>query len=139
MLLLNCLQSCGSCKQVLQHCSQLCQENSQQKAGVLFLKHNVWNEFDDLTDVARMYKAKAVPSFIFLTGGAMVRRLQIACCIAFSQNYVEPCGTFASWASHCQQPDATPDLLQTCGVLAWGASHVQRNATKVYVDLHYEQ
>lgn len=39
---------------------------------MLFLKHNIWNDFDDLTDVARMYKAKAVPSFIFLTGGAMV-------------------------------------------------------------------
>jgi len=66
------LQSCGTCKEVLQHCSQLCQENSHQRAGVLFLKHNIWNDFDDLTDVARMYKAKAVPSFIFLTGGAMV-------------------------------------------------------------------
>ena len=39
---------------------------------MLFLKHNIWNDFDDLTDVARMYKAKAVPNFIFLTGGAMV-------------------------------------------------------------------
>ncbi|KAL0019873.1 hypothetical protein WJX79_006289 [Trebouxia sp. C0005] len=70
-------KSCGTCKEVLQHCSQLCQENSHQRAGVLFLKHNIWNEFDDLTDVARMYKAKAVPSFIFLTGGAMVRRLRM--------------------------------------------------------------
>ena len=66
------LQSCGTCKEVLRHCRQLCQETSQQRAGVLFLKHNIWNDFDDLTDVARMYKAKAVPSFIFLTGGAMV-------------------------------------------------------------------
>ena len=68
----SCVQSCGVCKEVLQYCGQLCQETSQQKAGVLFLKHNIWNEFDDLTDVARMYKAKAVPGFIFLTGGAMV-------------------------------------------------------------------
>lgn len=68
----DCLQSCGTCKEVLRHCSQLCIESSQQKAGVLFLKHNIWNDFDDLTDVAHMYKAKAVPSFIFLTGGAMV-------------------------------------------------------------------
>ena len=67
-----CLQSCGTCKEVLQHCSKLCHETSQQKAGVLFLKHNIWNDFDDLTDIARMYKTKAVPSFIFLTGGAMV-------------------------------------------------------------------
>ncbi|KAL3136336.1 hypothetical protein ABBQ38_005599 [Trebouxia sp. C0009 RCD-2024] len=69
-------KSCGSCKEVLRHCSQLCHENSQQKGGVLFLKHNIWNDFDDLTDVARMYKAKAVPSFIFLTGGAMVSSFQ---------------------------------------------------------------
>ena len=67
------VQSCGTCKEVLRHCGQLCQETSQQRAGVLFLKHNIWNDFDDLTDVARMYKAKAVPSFIFLTEGAMVR------------------------------------------------------------------
>lgn len=105
MLLPDCLQSCGSCKQVLQHCSQLCQENSQQKAGVLFLKHNVWNEFDDLTDVARMYKAKAVPSFIFLTGGAMVCHLSK--CLAHLCLFREPLqagqGTFSI--------GAMPDLL----------------------------
>lgn len=38
-----------------------------------FLKHNVRDEFDDITDIARLYRIKTVPCFVFFSGGAMVR------------------------------------------------------------------
>ena len=40
-----------------------------------FLKHNVRDEFDDLTDVAAFYRVKSVPSFLYLVGGAQVQRI----------------------------------------------------------------
>lgn len=41
-------------------------------AGVRFLKHNIRDDFDDLTDVARLYGIRAVPCFLFFIGGAQV-------------------------------------------------------------------
>ena len=41
-------------------------------AGVRFLKHNIRDDFDDLTDVARLYGIRAVPCFVFFIGGAQV-------------------------------------------------------------------
>ena len=43
-------------------------------AGVRFLKHNIRDDFDDLTDVARLYGIRAVPCFVFFIGGAQVCR-----------------------------------------------------------------
>lgn len=37
-----------------------------------FLKHNIRDDFDDLTDVARLYGVRAVPCFVFFVGGAQV-------------------------------------------------------------------
>lgn len=50
------------------------QANGQQ-AGVRFLKHNIRDDFDDLTDVARLYGVRAVPCFVFFIGGAQVTHL----------------------------------------------------------------
>ena len=44
----------------------------RQKAGVRFLMHNVRDAFDDLTDIAALYRIKAVPAFVFFVGGAQV-------------------------------------------------------------------
>ncbi|KAK9807057.1 hypothetical protein WJX72_012249 [[Myrmecia] bisecta] len=68
-------RSCGGCKDMLKHYRQLCMEASKQRAGVRFLTHDVRNEFDDLTDIARLYGVRAVPSFVFLSGGAKVRQV----------------------------------------------------------------
>lgn len=35
------------------------------------------NEYDQPSDVSRLYKARAVPSFLFFDGGALVRRLTL--------------------------------------------------------------
>ncbi len=48
-------------------------EAGQQRACVRFAAHDVRNEFDDPSDVARMFGVRAVPSFIFFVGGAKVR------------------------------------------------------------------
>ena len=49
----------------------MCQ-GSKQREGVLFLKHNIRDEFDDVSDVARWYRIKHVPCFTFFVGGAQV-------------------------------------------------------------------
>ena len=48
-------------------------QSGGQMAGVRFLKHNIRDDFDDLTDVARLYRIRAVPCFVFFIGGAQVR------------------------------------------------------------------
>ena len=47
-------------------------QTNQQAAGAVFLKHNVRNEFDDLTDIARLHRVRSVPAFFFFVGGAQV-------------------------------------------------------------------
>ena len=49
-------------------------QSGGQMAGVRFLKHNIRDDFDDLTDVARLYGIRAVPCFVFFIGGAQVWR-----------------------------------------------------------------
>jgi len=45
---------------------------AQQRAGVRFLKHDIRTEHDDASDVARLYRIRATPTFAFLVGGAKV-------------------------------------------------------------------
>ena len=52
-------------------------------AGVCCLKHDIFGEFDELTDVARFHrhprrKGPIVPSFIFFVEGALVSLLCMA-------------------------------------------------------------
>ncbi|KAK9839314.1 hypothetical protein WJX81_007280 [Elliptochloris bilobata] len=70
-------RSCGICRSILHHYSALCKEAGGQRAGVRFLKHNVRDDFDDLTDVAAFYSVKSVPSFLYLVGGAQMRRVSV--------------------------------------------------------------
>ena len=57
----------------MQRYAALCRESAAQRAGLRFLKHNVRNEFDDVSDVARMFGVRGTPCFLFLVGGAKVR------------------------------------------------------------------
>lgn len=66
-------KSCGACKQILSKFSRLCIQSQQEGADVVFLKHNVHNDFDYLTDIIRMYNIRTVPSFGFYAGSALVR------------------------------------------------------------------
>ena len=65
-------RSCGACKEMLKHQQRLCREAGQQLAGAVFLKHNVRDQFDDVTDIARLYRIRSVPTFVFMVGGAQV-------------------------------------------------------------------
>jgi len=47
------------------------------RAGVVFCKHNVVNEFDNRSDVAAMYRIRHVPSFLFFCNGALVGRSHV--------------------------------------------------------------
>lgn len=66
-------KSCGACKQILCKYSRLCTESYREGANVVFLKHNVHNDFDNLSDIIKMYGIRTVPSFGFYAGGALVR------------------------------------------------------------------
>ena len=41
---------------------------------VVFLKHNIFDEFDEKTDLARRLDIRAVPQFDFYKGGELVER-----------------------------------------------------------------
>jgi len=68
-------RSCGACKQMLQMYRAKCQEAWRQKAGVRFLEHNIRDEFDDITGIARLYRIKSVPSVVFFCGGAKMKSM----------------------------------------------------------------
>lgn len=40
------------------------------------MKHDVHDDFDHLTDIARMYDVHSVPCFLFLSGGAVLKKIQ---------------------------------------------------------------
>lgn len=72
-------QSCGSSRTVLQRYSEQCKEGAAARSGLRFLKHNIRNEFDDPSDVARMFRVRAAPCVYFFVGGANVSASTVAC------------------------------------------------------------
>lgn len=70
-------RSCGTCKSMLRRYEQLAMDAKREWARAVFLKHDIINEFDDVSDVARLYKVKATPGFIFFDEGAVVKRLSL--------------------------------------------------------------
>ncbi|GAY39523.1 hypothetical protein WN944_008586 [Citrus x changshan-huyou] len=64
--------SCGSCKYIEQGFSKLCKGSGDQEAPVIFLKHNVIDEYDEQSEVAERLKIKTVPLFHFYKNGALV-------------------------------------------------------------------
>lgn len=64
--------SCGSCKYIEQGFSKLCKGSGDQEAGVIFLKHNVIDEYDEQSEVAERLRIKAVPLFHFYKNGVLL-------------------------------------------------------------------
>ena len=56
----------------MQRYTELCLKESHARAGLRFIKHNIRNDFDDPSDVARMFRVRAAPTFYFFVGGANV-------------------------------------------------------------------
>ncbi|CAA2953866.1 thioredoxin-like 4, chloroplastic [Olea europaea var. sylvestris] len=64
--------SCGSCKYIEQGFAKLCKGSGDQDAPVIFLKHNVLDEYDEQTDVADRLRIRSVPLFHFYKNGVLL-------------------------------------------------------------------
>ncbi|CAN6273149.1 unnamed protein product [Urochloa humidicola] len=64
--------SCGSCKYIERAFARLCKGSGDDGASVVFLKHNVIDEYDELSEVAERLRIKVVPLFQFYKDGVMV-------------------------------------------------------------------
>ncbi|KAF2324380.1 hypothetical protein GH714_013352 [Hevea brasiliensis] len=59
--------SCGSCKYIEQGFAKLCKGAGDEEAAVVFLKHNVIDEYDEQSEVAERLRIKVICSiFIFI-------------------------------------------------------------------------
>ncbi|KAG7941473.1 hypothetical protein I3843_16G045200 [Carya illinoinensis] len=64
--------SCGSCKYIEQGFAKLCRGSGDKEAAVIFLKHNVIDEYDEQSEVAERLRIKSVPLFHFYKGGVLL-------------------------------------------------------------------
>lgn len=64
--------SCGSCKYIEKGFMRLCKGSGSDDAPVVFLKHNVINEYDEKSEVADRLRVKFVPLFHFYKDGALL-------------------------------------------------------------------
>ncbi|XP_027354186.1 thioredoxin-like 4, chloroplastic [Abrus precatorius] len=64
--------SCGSCKYIEQGFAKLCKKSGDHEAPVIFLKHNVMNEYDEQSEVADRLRIRAVPLFHFYKDGVLL-------------------------------------------------------------------
>ncbi|KAI3758943.1 hypothetical protein L6452_06516 [Arctium lappa] len=64
--------SCGSCKYIEQGFAKLCKGSGNKDAAVIFLKHNVIDEYDEQSDIAERLRIKTVPLFHFYKDGILL-------------------------------------------------------------------
>ncbi|KAK1433491.1 hypothetical protein QVD17_10401 [Tagetes erecta] len=64
--------SCGSCKYIEQGFAKLCKGSGDEEAAVIFLKHNVIDEYDEQSDIAERLRIKTVPLFHFYKNGMLL-------------------------------------------------------------------
>ncbi|KAL1817776.1 hypothetical protein ACET3Z_020350 [Daucus carota] len=64
--------ACGSCKYIEQGFTKLCKGSGVEENGVIFLKHNVIDEYDEQSEVAERLRIKAVPLFHFYKDGVLL-------------------------------------------------------------------
>ncbi|RCV06925.1 hypothetical protein SEVIR_1G206200v4 [Setaria viridis] len=64
--------SCGSCKYIEKRFMRLCKGSADDGAPVVFLKHNVIDEYDEKSEVAERLRIKVVPLFHFYKDGVLV-------------------------------------------------------------------
>jgi thioredoxin-like negative regulator of GroEL len=67
-------RSCGACKALLSHVEALAEEAKAAQARAIFARHSLHDEFDAWSDVAVWHRVRAVPTVLFLDGGAVVRQ-----------------------------------------------------------------
>ncbi|XP_058786203.1 thioredoxin-like 4, chloroplastic [Vicia villosa] len=64
--------SCGSCRYIEQGFAKLCKKSGSHDAPVMFLKHNVIDEYDEESEVADRLRIRAVPLFHFYKDGKLL-------------------------------------------------------------------
>ncbi|XP_057516017.1 thioredoxin-like 4, chloroplastic [Amaranthus tricolor] len=64
--------SCGSCKYIEQGFAKLCKASGDDDVPVIFLKHNVIDEYDEQSEVADRLRIKTVPLFHFYKNGVLL-------------------------------------------------------------------
>ncbi|CAH9077988.1 unnamed protein product [Cuscuta epithymum] len=64
--------SCGSCKYIEKGFSKLCKGSGDQESPVIFLKHNVLDEYDEQSEVAERLRIRTVPLFHFYKNGVLL-------------------------------------------------------------------
>uniref|UniRef100_A0A7N0UPK9 Thioredoxin domain-containing protein n=1 Tax=Kalanchoe fedtschenkoi TaxID=63787 RepID=A0A7N0UPK9_KALFE len=64
--------ACGSCKYIEQGFAKLCRGSGNNDAPVIFLKHNVIDEYDEPSETSERLRIKAVPLFHFYKGGILL-------------------------------------------------------------------
>ncbi|KAK6160706.1 hypothetical protein DH2020_004087 [Rehmannia glutinosa] len=64
--------SCGSCRYIEQGFVKLCKGAGDQDAPVIFLKHNVIDEYDEQSEVADRLRIRTVPLFHFYKNGVLL-------------------------------------------------------------------
>ncbi|XP_057794488.1 thioredoxin-like 4, chloroplastic isoform X1 [Salvia miltiorrhiza] len=64
--------SCGSCKYIEQGFAKICKGSGDQDAPVIFLKHNVIDEYDEQSEVADRLRIRTVPLFHFYKNGVLL-------------------------------------------------------------------
>lgn len=64
--------SCGSCKYIEQGFAKLCKKSGDHDAPVIFLKHNVIDEYDEQSEVAERLRIRSVPLFHFYKNGVLL-------------------------------------------------------------------
>ena len=69
--------TCGVCKQASTVYDSIVSEAMASRARVVFLKHNIHDEYDIRTDLSRLHKVRSVPCFLFLDDGAVIERLSL--------------------------------------------------------------
>ncbi|CAM9002270.1 unnamed protein product [Rhodiola kirilowii] len=64
--------ACGSCKYIEQGFAKLCRGSGSKDAPVIFLKHNVIDEYDEPSETSERLRIKAVPLFHFYKNGILL-------------------------------------------------------------------
>ncbi|CAI0558301.1 unnamed protein product [Linum tenue] len=65
--------SCGSCKYIEQGFSKLCKGSGEEGSPVIFLKHNVIDEYDEESEVADRLRIRVRRSFLLFDSGCLER------------------------------------------------------------------
>ncbi|KAK4778434.1 hypothetical protein SAY86_005962 [Trapa natans] len=69
--------SCGSCKYIEQGFTKLCKRSGDQEAPVIFLKHNVIDEYDEESEVAERLRIRVFN--ILMPFNGVLRRIVTVC------------------------------------------------------------